>query len=80
MGKDRRGSFKLLTSKTSQFKTACKDDKSYVAQLNQKKNQKGYITRQHIAIESMCWQVILISLFQRYSLATFAYDFVVKQL
>jgi len=29
----------------------------YVSQLKQK-NQKGDITYQHIAIKSMCWQVI----------------------
>ena len=40
--------------KTSQFKTACKDDSGYVAQLKQQK-LKGDITCQHIDSMAICW-------------------------
>jgi len=40
-------------SKTSQFKTACRDDSSYVAQLKQQKS-KGDITYHTLLISNMC--------------------------
>ena len=44
-----------IMSKTPQLKTARKNDRGYI---ENSKNQKGDITLQHIAVESMCWQVI----------------------
>jgi len=38
-------------SKTPQLKTARKNDRGYI---ENSKNQKGDITLQHIAVESMC--------------------------
>jgi len=40
--------------KKLKFKTACKDDSGYVAQLKQYKSKKVILLSQHTAIESMC--------------------------